>query len=313
MMSEAAAFASVAPSDGGQRYGLRAALNLPSIRVLGDFVKKQGTGLEEREIPDYEVLYFPEATSSVYRVGDREHSLSKPCFVLTRPGEVHSYRYDPQKPTRHLFIHFWLKALPDDLLNVLLPEGPSVVPYQGELLFSLMKQINAIAYLKPENLQDRGSLLLLSLLSEIDALAANESPETERLPPQLSKALSVIDGHLASPLTVDDLARRVGWSPEHLSRSFSRYLGMTPKETIVRKKIDRACQLLLYGQKSVKEIAFEVGFADENYFCRVFKATKAITATDYRAKYYKPKYEDLAPANDEDASYPFNRVFFGDF
>ncbi|MFB9275382.1 helix-turn-helix domain-containing protein [Cohnella cellulosilytica] len=298
---------------GGQPAGLRAALKLPSIRVLGDFVKKQGTELEEREIPDYEVLYFPEGTLSVYRVGEREFSLNKPCFVLTRPGEVHSYRYDPHKPTRHLFIHFWLKALPDDLLAVLQPDGPSVIPYQGELLFSLMKQINAIAFLRPDKLQDRGSLLLLSLLSEIDALAADESPETERLPPQLAKALSVIDSHPSSPLTVDQLARQVGWTPEHLARSFSRHLGMTPKETIVRKKIDRACQLLLYGRMSVKEIAFEVGFADENYFCRVFKAAKAITATDYRAKYYKPKYEDLAPANDEDALYPSNRVFFGDF
>ncbi|WP_372629915.1 helix-turn-helix domain-containing protein [Cohnella sp.] len=311
-MTETAAIEPAAPDIGKATSGLRAALNLPSIRVLGDFVKKQGTGLEERDIPDYEVLYFPEGTSTVYRVGDREIPLNKPCFVLTRPGEVHSYRYDPHKPTRHLFIHFWLKALPDNLLTVLQPEAPSVIPYQGELLFSLMKQINVIAYSKPEKLQDRGSLLLLSLLSEIDALAAEEPPDTNRLPPQLSKALNVIDGHLSSPLSVEQLARRVGWTPEHLSRSFSRHLGMTPKETIVRKKIDRACRLLLYGRKSVKEIAFEVGFADENYFCRVFKATKAITATDYRAKYYKPRYEDLAPASEE-VSYPSNRVFFGDF
>ncbi|XID90159.1 helix-turn-helix domain-containing protein [Paenibacillaceae bacterium WGS1546] len=199
--------------------------------------------------------------------------------------------------------------------RVLQPIGPSVIPYQGELLFSMLKQIHAIAYLKPERLQDRGSLLLLTLLTELDALVTEEDPippEPNRLPPQLSKALALIELSVSSPLTVDSLARRVGWTPEHLSRSFSRHLGITTKEAIMRAKIDRACQLLLYGQKTVKEIAFEVGFADENYFCRVFKAAKAITATDYRAKYYNPRYGDLAPVSDGDSLYPANRLFFGE-
>ncbi|TVY03006.1 helix-turn-helix transcriptional regulator [Cohnella terricola] len=293
---------------------LRSALNLPAIRVLGDFIKKPGTGLVEREIPDYEVLYFPEGTDSVYRVGQREYVLSQPCFVLTRPGEIHSYTYDAHKPTRHLFIHFWLKSFPGDMLPMLLPNGPAVIPYQGELLYSLMKQINAIAYLNPDRLQDRGSLLLLSLLSEIDSLAANEPSKQSlnRLPPQLTKALDIIELSLSSSLTVEILAKRVGWTPEHLSRSFARFLGMTPKETIMRRRIERACQLLLYGQQSVKEIAFEVGFTDENYFCRVFKAMKAITATDYRVKYYNPRHGDLAPVNDGEALYPSNRIFFGE-
>lgn len=298
----------------GDLTSIRSAIHLPSIRVLGDFVKKPGTGLGERDIPDYELLYFPEGTGTVYRVGEREFTLSQPCFIITRPGEIHSYHYDMQHPTRHLFIHFWLRSFPASSLPVLLPEGPSVIPYEGDLLVAIMKQIMAIAHLKPERLQERGSLLLLALLSEIHSLVVDEPmlEETKRLPPQVVKVLDAIDMSLSAPLTVEGLAKQAGWTPEHLSRSFARHLGLSPKETIVRRRIDRACQLLLYGQKSIKEIAFEVGFADENYFCRVFKTTKAITATEYRAKHYNPRNGDLAPVIDGESLYPSNRVFYGE-
>lgn len=297
----------------GSEPSLRAMMPLPAIRVLGDFVMKPGTGLGQRDIPDYELLCFPEGTGTVYQVGEREHTLRRPCFVLTRPGEVHSYRYDRHEPTRHLFIHFWLRSLPPATLPLLLTDGPSVIVYEGEFLVSLMKQILAIAHANPKQLQERGSLLLLTLLSEIHFLAEDGpmSGEAVRLPAPIEKALSLIDETVPSPLSVEELAEEVGWTPEHLSRMFVRHLGFTTKEAITRRRIDLACQLLLHGQKSVKEIAFEVGFADPNYFSRVFKAAKAITATEYRNKYYHPRYEDLAFVTEGDSLYPPNRVFLG--
>ncbi|MBB6734272.1 helix-turn-helix domain-containing protein [Cohnella zeiphila] len=287
----------------------------PVIRVLGDFVMKPGSGLGERDIPDCELLYFPEGTESVYQVGGREFSLDRPCFVVTRPGEVHSYRYDKQRPTRHLFVHFRPRPLDEAeaALPLLHPDGPSVVPYDGDFLASLMKQILGIAYARPERLQQRGGPLLLSLLTEIQALAEDEPPERPAapLPPQVVQALDAIGTDAGNAMTVDGLAKKVGWSPEHLSRSFVRHLGMTPKEAIIRQRIERACQMLLTGNKSVKEVAFTAGFADENYFSRVFKSVKTVTATEYRAKHYHPKYVDTVPAVQQESLYPPNRVFFG--
>ncbi|QAY66978.1 TIM barrel protein [Paenibacillus protaetiae] len=272
------------------------AARLPAIRLAGDFVMKPGSGLAQRDIPDYELLYFPEGTGTVYQVGERSYTLSQPCFILTRPGEVHSYRYDGHKPTRHLFIHFWPRSLPVAALPLLLPGGPAVIPYEGEFLLSLMKQIVSIAHASPERLQKRGSLLLLTLLSEIHFWHADggAAGAAVRLPPQVELAVSLIDHTLPAPLTVEELAQKTGWTPEHLSRTFVRYVGCTPKEMMTRRRIDLACQLLLDGQKSIKEIAFEAGFTDQNYFCRVFKATKAITASEYRSKHYHPRYTDLA-------------------
>lgn len=287
---------------------------LPAVHILGDFVMKPGSGLAERDIPDYELLYFPEGTRSVYCVDGREHALREASFVVTRPGEIHSYRYDLHVPTRHLFVHFGLRELPAASLPLLLPNGPAVIPYEGEFLVSLLKRMLVIAHTQPDRLQERGGPLLLSLLAEIHALCEDGSMagEAVRRPPQIEKALRIIDETVPGQIAVEALAEQVGWTPEHLSRSFVRHLGFTPKEAITRRRLDLACQLLLHGQQSVKEIAFEVGFADQNYFSRVFKATKAITATEYRRKHYHPRYADLAAVTGGESLYPPNRVFFGE-
>ncbi|MBW5446261.1 helix-turn-helix domain-containing protein [Cohnella sp. CFH 77786] len=285
----------------------------PAIRVLGDYVMKAGAGLGPRTIPDYELLYFPERSRGVYRCDGETIPLDRPCFILTRPGERHEYVYDPRQPSRHLFIHFSFPELQDaaSFFPLLQSGGPSRIAYEGELLVGIMKQILYVAYAFPESLQRRGSPLLLSLLTELEGYVSDQpaAKEPGKLPPPIAKALELIDDQLDDKLTVESLAFQVGWSHEHLSRSFVRHLGKTPREMIVARRIERACQLLLNDSRSVKEVAYAAGFADENYFCRVFRAVKGMTATKYRKTYYKPPYREWMPQPDGDTRYPTNRVF----
>jgi AraC family transcriptional regulator len=288
--------------------------HMPSIHVLGDFVKRAGTGLGPRQIRDYELLYFPDGTKSEYIVEGETYVLHEPCFIITRPGETHQYRYDPLLPSRHIFIHFGFDHNPDAVppLQILQKGGPSCVPVEGELLVGMMKQVLTIAYSFPDRLQQRGSSLLLALLEEINGSVVDQPliQDNLRIPPQISKALDYIEKHLDEPLSVDRLAQRVGWTHEHFSRSFVRHLGRTPREMIIQRRIERACQLLLYEERSVKNVAYAVGFTDENYFCRVFKTVKGITATKYRKKYYNPRYSELHPVSESDTLYPPNLILY---
>ncbi|CAM3383567.1 AraC family transcriptional regulator [Marinicrinis lubricantis] len=287
---------------------------LPKINVVGDVVKKSGTGLGPRQIGDYELLYFPDSTRSVYCVEDRAYTLSEPCFVVTRPGEQHTYAYDPIQPSRHLFIHFdfsdpSFKDHPP--WPILQQGGPSYFPIEGDLLFGMMKQILYIAYAYPNRLQQRGSTLLLALLEEISGTVTEPSPAEQAIgiPPQITRALEYIEQHLSDPITVDGLAHAVGWTHEHFSRTFVRHIRRTPREMIIQRRIERACQLLLYSDESIKDVAFAVGFNDENYFSRVFKTVKGMTATQFRKKYFNHSYRDLYPVKKGDSLYPMNWIF----
>lgn len=293
-------------------------MNLPMIHVLGDVVMRSGTGLGPRKIRDWELIYFPEGSHSVYRLEDRTYTLDEPCFIITRPGELHQYEYDLNQPTRHLFIHFSFPAdskarsLGEENPLYILQRGSSChIPFHGDMLLAMMKQILYISYALPDRTQQRGGALLLALLEEINGHLVDHPIEenNEQLPPQILRALNYIDSHLEEPLSVEQLARKVGWTHEHFTRSFARYIGRTPRETIIHRRIDRACQLLLHENHSIKQVAFAVGFNDENYFSRVFKSVKGMTASKYRKKYYNPRYTELSPVIDPDSMYPQNRIF----
>lgn len=287
---------------------------LPIVSIAGDIVKRAGTGLGTRTLLDFELLYFPYGTQCRYILEEQEIVLDEPCFIVTRPGEQHSYRYDPAHPSRHLFVHFSFAQSHSSRppLRILTRGGPPVIRTSDELLAGMMKQLMLIAYRHPSQMARRGELMLMSLLEELESLVEDPpeaSPEAT-FPPQIAKALDYIDKHLEAPISIDELAAIVGWTHEHLSRVFVRHTGMSPRETIIHRKIERACQYLLHDDLSVKEIAYSLGYADENYFYRVFKRIKGITALEYRSKYYNSWYGELHLVGDGDTPYPQNRILY---
>ena len=60
-------------------------------------------------------------------------------------------------------------------------------------------------------------------------------------------------------------------SPSSLRRMFLQYLGMPPKEYVVKLRMEKALRLLTENRLTVRQIAVACGFSDEKYFARAFK------------------------------------------
>lgn len=80
-------------------------------------------------------------------------------------------------------------------------------------------------------------------------------------------------------------ARSSGISVDHFSALFRTSTGYGPTDYYQRRRVHRACQLLLNPAPSVTEVAAELGFSDAPHFCRVFKRYKGMTPTEYRGIY----------------------------
>ncbi len=74
-------------------------------------------------------------------------------------------------------------------------------------------------------------------------------------------------------------------SPDHGSRLFRRVTGLSPQEYYQRRRVQRACALLLDAERSVTAVAMELGFADAAHFSRLFKKYATVTPRAYRRKY----------------------------
>ncbi|NQU43450.1 helix-turn-helix transcriptional regulator, partial [bacterium] len=83
-------------------------------------------------------------------------------------------------------------------------------------------------------------------------------------------------------LSVEDLAAEAGMSPSHFTRRFRSKTGFSPMEYLIRLRVQKACEYLDTTNRSIGEIAGQVGYDDPYYFSRVFRKTTGLAPREYR-------------------------------
>jgi AraC family transcriptional regulator len=91
-----------------------------------------------------------------------------------------------------------------------------------------------------------------------------------------------IDAHAAEPIDLQGLAREAGLSMYHYLRVFGAVLGVTPHQYLVRCRLRRAAQLLATDDRTVTDVAFDVGFADLSNFVRSFRRAAGVSPSAFR-------------------------------
>ena len=91
-----------------------------------------------------------------------------------------------------------------------------------------------------------------------------------------------VDAHLDSRLDVPALARIVGMSASHFSRSFHKAVGVSPHTYIIQCRVTRAQELLATTQLPLTEIALSSGFSDQSHFSRRFHELIGVPPREFR-------------------------------
>ena len=120
--------------------------------------------------------------------------------------------------------------------------------------------------------------LVLQLLSA----AGRAEPAAARRGCWLRDARELLHERVPAPTTLSELADAVGVHPVHLARSFRREYGVTVGEYVRALRLDWAAAQLGLPGKSLAEIAFGAGFADQSHFTRAFRAYAGVTPGRYR-------------------------------
>jgi AraC-like DNA-binding protein len=87
----------------------------------------------------------------------------------------------------------------------------------------------------------------------------------------LLRAKDLIDRRYADELDVPALARAAQASPAHFSRSFKSAFGETPHQYLLRRRIERAKDLLRETDSSVTDVSLDVGYASLSSFSNAFR------------------------------------------
>ncbi len=120
---------------------------------------------------------------------------------------------------------------------------------------------------------------LLLYLAELRRSADNGWPEA------LQRALSLINGSYAEPLTPRSIAAAAGVSVSGLFQLFRDNLGMSPMAYVTQLRINVAASILVSENVTVKEAAWRVGYDNPLYFSTVFSRVKGSSPRQYRRQF----------------------------
>ena len=101
------------------------------------------------------------------------------------------------------------------------------------------------------------------------------------------QCIDYIRQNIHKNITVSELAEKVALNETYLSKLFKKEVGHSVSEYIRNEKIQEACWLLKYTDKTSIEIATDLSFSSHSYFISVFKKVTGTTPKEYRNTNYR--------------------------
>ena len=121
------------------------------------------------------------------------------------------------------------------------------------------------------------------LQAEIErSSGANGSPRGGLAAWQILRVRAYIDSNLHRTIHIRDLSAVARRSPAHFSRKFKLAVGESPHAYVVRRRLERACHLMMTSAEALSEIALSAGFSDQAHLCRLFRQAFGQSPANWR-------------------------------
>lgn len=259
-------------------------------------------------------LAVVEAGAATHFAAAGSQPLSRGSLVVVRPGEWHRYAGVDRLCVRNVYVgpevlrHDLAWITEDPRLTALLrPPGRSalgVAPTAGRLdreaLEVVTRCCEALSAPPPRvsaRVTRLGHLILLlgQLAAGLELGVEQDLPVSTH--PAVGSCLRMLEADLAGTWSLARLSEALYLSPAHLTRLFTRQVGLPPIAYLNRLRAERASALLIETDLPVAAVGAEVGWADPSYASRRFRAVFALSPARYRASFRPADLRRVSPAS----------------
>jgi len=116
---------------------------------------------------------------------------------------------------------------------------------------------------------------------------------------QIVRVQAYIDSNLHRTIHIRDLSAVARRSKAHFSRKFKLAVGESPHAYVVRRRLERACHLMMTSAASLSEIALSAGFSDQAHLSRLFRRAFGQSPASWRREHGIPSEVTLRTGADE--------------
>lgn len=285
----------------------------PYVRICVRTNTHPNWSLTNRVIYDHQLVLTSQGRGEVIIHGKVYHATKGDLFLI-KPGVVHSFIADKDAPFEMLVIHFdffyerdrnfWphkkyqlaegeqednipekhlLRDVPVFEQNMIFPDYIHLQNYTAvEVLMKKLIDMNAL-------INPGKELIVKSYFFEL-----LYTLYTEKLEPKvgqdavngfekIKQAFDYINERFMENIKIEELAALCNLSTNYFSTLFKKNTTYSPKEYIMRIRIEKAKALLIQSNQPINELCDQVGFNDIHYFSFYFKKFEGLSPSQYRA------------------------------
>lgn len=246
--------------------------NFFKFESVGEFRSAKEWIHPSRIIDSYEIIFVLEGKIYIEENGTK-FALSPNEVLVLEPGKEHR----GYKASTDATAFYWFHFQTDFLLCHKHYSGNDSYEIK-QLLKKLLHMANTPFY-PPASLDAAGLLIF----QELERVSLHTFLTTDAITNKIAEYVRI---NISENLSVKSIADHFRYTPDHISRMFKKSFGTGLKDYICRQKLQHSRDRLLTTNLSVKEIAYETGFDNENLFIKFFKYHENISPTAFRNKYF---------------------------
>ncbi len=257
------------------------------------FIQKSST-INKSNMPlahshsNYEFYFLFSGKTSV-NIESETFQLSKNDILLIPPSLFH--QTNSEERTRYLlnFTPDYLNEYELEVVNLCQQQTISMTVKESEMVFDILEKLLSLqndSYDKNPKYKDFNYNTCFSfLLYTISIL--KDFPTQPRIPQKgysqrNKKIISYINSHLSDKLTLTFFCKMFFISPHVLCDSFKKDTNMTIKNFILKSRLKKAQEKLMYSDKKINQISEECGFSSPNYFNLIFTKHFKVSPSAFR-------------------------------
>jgi AraC family transcriptional regulator len=273
------------PVSGAAPYALRMSATVlfesPSIRVMDYRCEAKPSDSPFLERHSSSCIAFVRRGSFGYRVRGHGHELVAGSVLIGASEDEYVCTHEHHAGGDECLAYHFSHELADEIGGARVWTLGSVPPI-AELMV-LGDLADSSAHRRAALGADEAALLFASRFAEVARGEKRDPIRAQRRDRRRAvEAALFIETHASEPIGLEDAAAIAGLSAFHFLRIFSKVLGVSPHQYLVRARLRRAAQLLAVEDRSITQVAYDSGFADLSNFVRTFRRAAGVSPRAFR-------------------------------
>ena len=235
-----------------------------------------------RTLNEYQINYITEG-QGIYENHSGKYKIQPGSLLFTKPGEWHRYRPNKSMGWVEHYIGFSGHISHQVFGRPWFTQKNAVVQIgnREEIIDTYYKIFDYVLEEKP-GFQQVSAGMVMKRLGFIVSLDKQKDFSGKRIEQIIQNACFTIRENIESEFNFQSFAENNNIGYSYFRKMFKKYTGVPPVQYHLDLKILRAKEMLLYTDKSIKEIAYDLGFQSIYYFSRIFKSKLGVSPSEIR-------------------------------